>query len=144
MFWGGSTNAQKVFLMRKRIIRVMMNRTPRDSCRKMFKTMKIMTFYSQYICALLLFMINNTNLFMTNNELHEYKTKIHNTLHLPMVNLVKFDKGAYITSIKVFHHLPQSIKILVNNENSFKTTLKGFLYQHSFYSMKEYYQCTED
>jgi hypothetical protein len=33
-----------------------------------------------------------------------------------VVNLVKFDKGAYITSINVFNHLPQLIKILVNNE----------------------------
>jgi hypothetical protein len=101
-FWDGSTNGQRVFLMQKRIIRVKMNRRLRDSCRKIFKMMKIMTFYSQYIYALLLFMINNTNLFMTNNELHEYKTRIHNNLHLPVVNLVKFDNGAYITSIKVF------------------------------------------
>jgi hypothetical protein len=53
MFCGGSTNVQRVFIMQKRIIRVMMNRGPRDSGRK------IMTFYSQYIYALLLFMINN-------------------------------------------------------------------------------------
>jgi hypothetical protein len=59
MFWGGSANAQRVFLMQKRIVRVMMNRRPRDSCRKISKRMKIMTFYSQYIYALLLFMINN-------------------------------------------------------------------------------------
>jgi hypothetical protein len=144
MFWGGFTNVQKVFLMLKRIIRVMMNRRPRDSCRKIFKTMEIMTFYSQYIYALLLFMINNKNVFMTNNELHEYKTRIYNNLHLPVFNLVKFDKGAYITSIKVFNHLPLSVKILVNNEKSFKTTLKGFLYHHSFYAMKEYYQHTGD
>jgi hypothetical protein len=97
--------------MQKRIIIVMMNRRPRDSCRKIFRTMKIMTFYSQYIYALLLFMINNKNLFMTNSELLEYKTRIHNNLHLPVVNLVKFEKGASITSIKVFNHLPQSIKI---------------------------------
>jgi hypothetical protein len=45
-------------------------------------------------------MINNKNLFMTNNELHEHKTRIHN-LHLPVVNLVKFDKGEYITSISL-------------------------------------------
>jgi hypothetical protein len=89
-------------------------------------------------------MINNKNLFMTNNELHEYKTRIHSDFHLPVVNLVKSNKGAYITSIKVFNHLPQSIKILVNNEKSFKITLKKFLYQHSFYSMKEYYQGTGD
>jgi hypothetical protein len=78
---------------------------------------------------------------MTNNELHEYKARIYN-LHLPVVNLVKFDEGAYITSIKVFNHLPQSIKILINNEKSFKTILKGFLYQDSFYCMNKCYQCT--
>jgi hypothetical protein len=87
-----------------------MNIRPRDSCRKTFKTMEIMTFYSQYIYALLLFMTNNKHLFMTNNYLHEYKTRIHNILHLPVVNLVKFDKGEYITGIKVFNHLPQSIE----------------------------------
>jgi hypothetical protein len=63
--------------------------------------MKIMTFYSQYIYVLLLSTINNKNVFMTNNELHEYKTRIHSDMHLPVVNLVKFDKGAYITSISL-------------------------------------------
>jgi hypothetical protein len=78
MFWGSSTNAQKVFLMQKRIIRVMMNKRPGDSCRKILKMIEIMTFYSQYIYALLLFMVNNKKLFITNNELHEYTTRIQN------------------------------------------------------------------
>jgi hypothetical protein len=34
--------------------------------------------------------------------------------------IVKYEKGAYIAGIKVFNHLPQSIKILVDNEKSFK------------------------
>jgi hypothetical protein len=59
------------------------------------------------------------------------------------MNLTKFDKGAYISGIKVLSHLPQAIKILANDEKSFKSTLKRFLY-HSFYSMHEYYRYTED
>jgi hypothetical protein len=41
-----------------------------------------------------------------------------------MVNLTKYEKGASIAGIKVFNHLPQSIKILADNEKSFKVSLK--------------------
>jgi hypothetical protein len=105
--------------------------------------MKIMTLYSQYIYALLLFTINNKNLFKKNNELHEYETRLHKNLYLPAMNLAKFDKGAYITGIKVFNHLSLSIKRLVKDEKGFKSTLKRFLCHHSFYSVNEYYQHTE-
>jgi hypothetical protein len=86
---------------------------------------------------LILFVINNKNLFKNNNKLHEHKTRLCKNLHLPMVNLAKFDRGLYITGIKVFNHLPQSIKRLVNDEKVFKSTLKRFLCYHSLYSMKE-------
>jgi len=68
----------------------------------------------------------------------------YNNLHRPIANLSKFNKGAYISSIKVLNHLPQYIKALTNNHKYFKSTLKRFLYHHSFYSMNEYYKYKED
>jgi hypothetical protein len=65
IFGGSSTRAHKVFIMRKRIIRIVTNTKPRESCRKIFKMMGIMTLYSQYIYSLLLFIINNKNLFLS-------------------------------------------------------------------------------
>jgi hypothetical protein len=128
MFWGSSAHAHKVFTMQKKIIRIITNCKPRDSCREIFKRMKIMTLYSQYIYTLLLFIINNKNIFVTNNKIHEHKTIFNNNnLHLPTVNLTKSDKGAYIANIKACNHLPQSIKILVDNEKSSKVSLKRFL-----------------
>jgi hypothetical protein len=59
------------------------------------------------------------------------------------MKLKKYEKGAYITGIKVFKHLPQSIKMLLSEEKSFKSILRSFLYHHSFYSMIEYYQHAE-
>jgi hypothetical protein len=82
------------------------------------------------------------NLFVTNNKIHEHK-RFNNNLHLPMVNLTKYEKGAYIVGIKVFNRLPQYIKILVDNEISFKVSLRRFPYHNSFYSMQEYYQHME-
>jgi hypothetical protein len=49
-----------------------------------------------------------------------------------------------ISKVYSINHLPQSIKILVVNEKSFKVSLKRFLYHHSFYSMQEYYQHMEN
>jgi hypothetical protein len=97
-----------------------------------------------YIYSLLLFIINNKHIFNANNEIHEYVTRTHDDLHVPAVKTAKFDNGTYITGIKVYNHLPQSIKTLANDVKSFKSTLKRFLCQHSFYSMNEYYQYSED
>jgi hypothetical protein len=144
IFWGGSSCANKVFILQKKIIRIITNTRPRDSCMEIFKKIEIMTLYYQYIYSLLLYTINNKYLFNTNNEIHKYKTRSLNNLHLPAVNLTKCNKGAYISGIKVFNHLPQAIKMLVTDERSFKSAMKRFLYHHSFYSMNEYYQFNED
>jgi hypothetical protein len=61
-----------------------------------------------------------------------------------MINLTKYEKQAYVAGIKVFNHLPQSIKILADNEKSFKVSLKRFLHHHTSYSMQEYYQHIEN
>jgi hypothetical protein len=103
IFWGSSTYAHKVFIVQKKII--MTNSKPRESCRDIFKRMKIMTLYSQYIHTLLLFIIHNKNLLVTNNKMQEYKTRSNNNLHLPMASLTKYENGAYMTGIKVFNHL---------------------------------------
>jgi hypothetical protein len=55
------------------------------------------------------------------------------------VNLAEFEKGVYITGIRDFNQLPNSIKRLVNDEKNFKSTLKGFLCHHSLYSMTDRY-----
>ena len=120
------------------------NTRPRDSCREVFNSMEIMTLYSQYINSLVLYIINNKLLFDINNEIHKYKTRNKNNLRLPIANLSKFNKQAYISRIKIFNHLPQYIKALTNDHKHFKSTLTKFLYHHSFYTMNEYYEYKED
>ena len=91
-----------------------------------------------------LYTINNKHLFDTNNEIYKYKTRNNNNLHLPLANLSKFNKGTYISGIKVFNHLPQYITASTNDHKYFKSTMKRFLYHHSFCSINEYYEYKED
>jgi hypothetical protein len=144
IFWGSSSYANKVFILQKKIIRIITNTKSGDSCREVFKNMEIMTLYSQYIYLFILYTVNNKYLFNTNNEIHKYGTRYNNNLHLPIVNLSKFNKWAYISGVKVFNDLPQYIKALANDQKCFKSTFKRFLYHHSFYSMDEYYEYKED
>jgi hypothetical protein len=137
IFWGGSSHIHKVLILQKKIIRIITNTSLRDSCREVFRKMEIMTVYSQYIHSLLLFTINNRYLLNTNDEIHKYETRVSCNLPLPAVNLTKFHKGSYISGIKVFNHLPQSLTVLANDEKSFKSTVKKFLNHHSLYSMHE-------
>ena len=75
IFWGRSSNVNKLFILQKRIVRIITNTGVRESCREAFKNMEIMT-YSQYIFSLILFAVKNKHLFTSNNERHTYKTRI--------------------------------------------------------------------
>jgi hypothetical protein len=94
--WGSSYYVNKVFILQKKIIRTITNTKPRDSCREVFKKLGIMTLYSQYIYSFVLYTVNNKHLFDANNEIHKYKTRNNNNLHLPLPSLSKFNTGAYI------------------------------------------------
>jgi hypothetical protein len=143
IFWGNCSSAHNVFIIQKRIIRIMANIGPRDSCWLMFRNMKIFTLYSQYVYSLLLFTLRNNNLFTTNREVHEYNTRNNANLHPPLCKLTKYRNGPYMMGIKVFNHLPQTLKNPVHNPKQFKNSLKRFLLHQSFYSSKEYFEFTE-
>jgi hypothetical protein len=143
IFWGRSPSVKKLFILQKNIVRIITNIGVRESCRETFKNMEIMT-YSQYIFSLILFTVKNKHLFTSNREIHKYKTRNSTTLQLPSVNKTKFYKGPYISRSKAFNHLPQYIKILVNDMKYFKLSLKRFSYHHSFYSIEEYFEYSED
>ena len=63
IFWGNSTPSSRVFRMQKRIIRIMMGSRSRNSCRKLFISLKILPVPSLYIFFLLRFVIKKQGTF---------------------------------------------------------------------------------
>jgi hypothetical protein len=100
IFWGGSSHAKKVFILQNKIIRIITNTRAKDSYREIFKKLEIMMLYSQYKYILLLYIINNKDVFSFNNEIHKYTTRFHSNLHVPLVNNTK---KTYVSGIKVFN-----------------------------------------
>jgi hypothetical protein len=72
ILWDGSSHAKKMFILQKKIRLIMNTKPKRESCREIFKKLEIMMPYSQYIYSLLLYVINNGNIFTFNNEIHKH------------------------------------------------------------------------
>jgi len=49
IFWGNSTHSIHVFQLQKRVIRIITESRPRDSCRQLFKKLGTLPLMSQYI-----------------------------------------------------------------------------------------------
>jgi hypothetical protein len=88
--------------------------------------------------SLLMFVVQDKNFFLTNNENHNLGTRQRNNLYLPQANLTMYHKGAYYLGITIFNNLPLEIKNVAGNPKKFKIALKNFLYSYSFYTMEEY------
>ena len=104
-----------------------------------FKKLEIFPLYSQYIFSLSIFVIQNKQLFYTNNQIHSVHTRSKTNLHTPTANLTKFQKGVYYSGIKSFNNLPHNIKDLANQTTLFRNAWKRFLLINSFYNSEEYF-----
>jgi hypothetical protein len=111
IFWGNPTHTIHVFRLQKRVISIITNSTPRDSCRQLFKKTGILPLMSQYIFSLLLFIVNNKALFKMNSEIHSINIRYNSDFHWPFVNLTTYKNGAYYTGIKISNYLLSHIKI---------------------------------
>jgi hypothetical protein len=116
-----------------------MNARNRNSCRRqLFKNLKILPLNSQYIFSLLLFVAESRDLYESNSEIHNINPRFSSDLHTPTANLTTFQKGPFYFGLKVFSHLPTSIKKTSHDINQFRSVLKSFLIINSFYS-EEYF-----
>jgi len=52
-------------------------------------------------------------------------------------------KASY-SGIRIVNNLPQSITNLKNEKPQFTVALKNVLYAHPFYSVDEFFACTDD
>jgi hypothetical protein len=137
IFWGSSSVMKSIFLAQKRVIRVLLRMGPRDSCREGFKRLGILTVPSLDIYSMLMFVVRNRKLCLTNNKIHHINTK-SGMLHVSSVRLSSAKRGVLYSSIMVFNKLPQNIQKMSDNAKMFKSTPRSYLAASAFYSLDEY------
>jgi len=139
IFWGNSTDSNNIFKIQKRLIRIITNSNKNAPCRELFKSLNILPLQLQYIYSILLFITKNKDQFSLNSHIHAINTRHKNNLYVSAANLTLYQKGVYYSGIKIFNHLPITIKNLSSDRNRFQIALKKYLLSNSFYSLEEYF-----
>ena len=133
MCWGMATEMNRVFICQKKIIRVIYNLKPWESCKYSFETHKVLTTPSIFIYKCLCFVKRNGHLFDRVSSQHKYTTRSSDLL-VPSHNSTLFEKSPYYCCIKLYNSLPLELKN-VNNFNFYKRRVKTILLDGAFYSV---------
>ena len=93
---------------------------------------------------MLVFVIENRDLFLSNSEIHDINTCYNYNLHLPSAKSTLVEKGVLYSGSGIYNHLPLNVKMPPKDAKQFKSTLKCYLPEQTFYSLDEYYQSTSE
>jgi hypothetical protein len=89
---------QHVFLIQKKVVRIMLGLGHRSFCRETFKKLDILTVPGLYIYAMMMIVIGKPGIYQTNNSLHGINTRQKNKLHVPSVKFSSIQKGVLYLS----------------------------------------------
>jgi hypothetical protein len=123
VYLGNTSDSHKVFLMQKKIIRIMMRVGPTHIYRDLFKKLGILPIPRVHLHSLMIFVVNNIDKFQTNNSVHMINTRSKELLHIPIMHLSSYQRGVYYSGVKLFNTLPTNISALKNDKNQFRIVL---------------------
>lgn len=136
ILWGNSTNASKVFVSQKKCVRALVNAHPLDSCKPIFKKLKLLPLPCIYIKEICIFVKRNLHYFVTYKEKYGQNCRQPNKLIFPKIRLALFSKNVYCMSIKIYNRLPNFLLEL--NYKQFKYKITNWLIEKQFYSITDY------
>lgn len=134
--WGKSVHNSRVFVAQKRILRLIFNLKPYESCKNIFKNKSILTFPSIYIFKCVTFTRQNISDFTRQSDIHYHNTR-YNNLRLPPFSTSAFKRSPIYNCITLYNALPEEFKE-ASTYTVFKRRVKKFLQDKAFYSIHEY------
>uniref|UniRef100_A0A8D8XQA8 Uncharacterized protein n=1 Tax=Cacopsylla melanoneura TaxID=428564 RepID=A0A8D8XQA8_9HEMI len=129
-FWDGSSSADSIFILQKRAIRSIFLLDSRSSCRGLFKSNKILTFYGSFILRLLSLFHHYSHTFPS--HAHSYSTRGGGRLIIPRVNHTSY----YYLGVTLYNKIPAELKSL--NQKLFIDNLKKILIELEPYTIEDF------
>lgn len=137
LIWGNSTHSKRAFIAQKKCIRSICGAGPRDSCRPLFKKLKVLPLPCLYILEVANFVRENPYLFKKAKDLT--KRPLRNPDRLVQTVIPKtalYRQNCCSMCINIFNNLPRTLT--EQPKPAFKRSLYKWLQSQNFYSVKEY------
>jgi len=138
IFWGNASYIERVLILQKRIIRLIFNLKPLDSCKPIFTNHRILTLPSIYVYRSIMFVRNHMSSFLLGAQGHTYNTRHSNLLPLQKHKTSTFERSTNYAAVKLYNNLPGEIKN-ITVLNKFKEAVKQFLICKCLYRIDDYY-----
>lgn len=138
IIWGGCGDLSRVFILQKKILRVMYRLKVKQSCRGLFRTNRILTVNALYIFEVIIFHFKNKHLFAINVSNHEYSTRGRSNYNYPKHRLSLTENNLFYTCMKYYNNLPEYLK-LIDVFSSFRRNLFNFLCELEPYNLEDYF-----
>lgn len=135
IFWGSNSAIEDIFIIQKRILRIIKKMGFRESCRGVFKSCGIMTVYALYIYECVMFFFKNRHMF-EHEKLHQYNTRTV-SVNYPRHKLSLTEKHPSYACLKFYNLLPNDIK-QISCEKLFKNRVRSLLVTTEPYSLSDY------
>lgn len=137
VLWGNATNWERIFVLQKRVVRLIFDLKTTDSCRPYFEKYRILTLPSLYIYSCIVYVKKSLSIHGTVSQGHHYPTRNGGILKIEKHNTALFEKSPTYIGKKLYNHLPSNIKN-VNGLNNFKLKLKSYLALKCCYSVRDF------
>ena len=140
ILWGRSTGAEQVFMLQKKLVRIMFNMPWNAHCRPIFIEHRLFTLTSLYILDSLKFAISN-GLVSPSDLLpsHNYNSR-HRDIKNVKVRLKLSEQDCKFSAIQIINALPWNIKKQLRDGDirKFFNLLRDLLLNKAFYNLNEF------
>jgi hypothetical protein len=135
ILWGNCIDAEKLFRLQKRCIRIIVNIDQFSSCRPYFIKEKILPLTCIYILQICIFVSNNLHLFPQYTR--PINLRQRNKLAPPISTLKLVHSGPFAMAVKIYNKIPKYIQD-ETKETLFRKSLKEYLIKKCYYTLQEF------
>ncbi|KAK9882355.1 hypothetical protein WA026_020879 [Henosepilachna vigintioctopunctata] len=133
--WGCNSDLEKIFIIQKRAIRIMLKMPPRDSCRGCFRSLNILTAAALYIWEVVIYLRKYPQIAIKYKYKHHYGTRSKHYI-LPKHHLSMYENSPLYAAILFYNKMTDELKML--NVDTFKRAFKSYLINMEPYTVDEY------
>lgn len=135
IFWGGSVDAHRAFVVQKRAVRILLGLNNQQSCRGRFRELGLFTLAGLYVYECVVYLYSNKNKFEIHRSKHDYPTRSINYT-TPRHRLSLTERIPTYSCVQFFNSLPEHLK-KITSLKEFKTSVKNFIIDREPYSIAE-------
>lgn len=137
--WGQAVERDRVFVLQKRVLRLIYGIKYTETCRIVFRAKNILTLNSIYIQKLLCHVHMHKDTYYKTNMVHSHNTRNRENLACGDFSYIKFKKSPDYIGVKLYNLLPHKYKETASKE-AFKKNIRGLLLADCFYTVDEFTQ----